>query len=59
VGDRGTKEGHHSVADELLDPAAEALELGANMGVVGHQEGADVLGVEPLGRRREVDKVSK
>ena len=37
---------HHRVADELLDPAAEALELGANAPVVRRQDRAHVLGIQ-------------
>ena len=50
--DRRAEERHHRVADELLDGAAEALELLAQMRVVGSQQSADVLGIEPLGAAR-------
>ena len=59
VGYRRTEERHHSLADKLLDAAAEALELGAYVRVVRHERCAKVLGVEPLGGCREVGEVSE
>jgi hypothetical protein len=59
VGDRGAKQRHDGVADEFLDPAAEALELGPNVRIVRREEGEDVLGVELLGGRRAIDKVGE
>ena len=59
VRDRRAEDGHHRVADELLDRAAEALELGAQARVVGPQERPDVLWVELLGARREADEVGE
>ena len=56
---RRTEKRHHGLADELLDAAAEALDLRAQVRVVGHERCANVLGVEPLGARREVDEVSE
>ncbi len=49
---RRAEEGHHRVADELLDRAAVALELGTDALVVGPQERLDVLGIHatPLAR---------
>ena len=40
---RGTEQGHHRVADELLDGAAVPLELGADALVVRAEERLDVL----------------
>ena len=57
--DRGAEEGHHGVADELLDRAAEALELGAQAQVVAGEQGADVLGVEPLRAGGEADEIAE
>ena len=47
------------VADELLDRAAEALELGAQPLVVRPEHRLDVLGVELLGARGEADEVGE
>ena len=49
VRDRRAEDRHHRVADELLDRAAEPLELGLQPRVVGIEEGGDVLGVHRLG----------
>ena len=43
VRDRRAEDGHHRVADELLDRAAVPLELVAHARVVGLEAGADVL----------------
>ena len=59
VRDRRAEERHHRVADELLDRAAEALELRTKMGVVRREQRAHVLGVEPLRPRREPDEVAR
>ena len=48
---------HRRVADELLHGAAEPLELRAEALVVRAQDGLDVLGIQRLCLRREVDKV--
>ena len=48
---RRAEDGHHRIADELLDGAAVALELAADAGVVAAELGLDVLGVHPLGAR--------
>ena len=56
---RRAEDAHHRVADELLDPAAEALELGANALVVRRQDRADVLGIELLGACGEPDEVDE
>ena len=53
VGDGGAEQRHDAVAEELVDRALVAVDL------VQHQlegpvhESVDVLGVEPLGERRE------
>ena len=54
--DRRAEDGHHRVADELLDGAAEALELSRAASVVGRKRRAHVLGIgalrrAPCGRR--------
>ena len=56
---RRAEERHHRVADELLDRAAVALELGADVPVVAAELGGDVLGVDLLGARREADEVGE
>ncbi len=56
---RRPEEGHHRVADELLDRAAEALELGAEAGVVRAEDRLHVLGIERLRPRREADQVGE
>ena len=52
VGGRRAEERHDRVADELLDGAAVALELGAHALVVRPQDRLDVLGIERLRARR-------
>ena len=59
VRDRGAEDGHDRVADELLDRAAEALELGANACVVGLEQPPHVLRVHALGARGEADEVAE
>ena len=56
---RRAEERDHRVADELLDGAAEALELGAKVRVVGGEQRADVLGVELLRARGEPDEIGE
>ena len=59
VRDRGAPDGHHRVADELLDgPAVAADDLLALLEVAG-QELADGFGVAALGQRREADEVGE
>ncbi len=59
VGDRRTPDGHHRVADELLDePAVPADHLPRELEVAG-QELAGVLGVAALGQGREADEVGE
>jgi hypothetical protein len=50
---------HDGVADELLDRAAETLELVSQPLVVGTQDRLDVLRIELLGPRREADEVGE
>ena len=59
VGDRSAEHGHHGVADELLDRAAEALELVAQPRVVGPEQRAHLLGIHPLRARGEADEVGE
>src|SRR5207342_371539 len=59
VSGRRAEERHHSVADELLDRAAVALEFRPNPLVVRAEEGVDVLGIERLGARGEADEVAE
>jgi hypothetical protein len=54
---RRAEERHHRVADELLDGAAEPLELTAQVCVVRPEKRADVLGIELLGPGGEADQV--
>ena len=53
------EDGHHRVADELLDGASVALELGTQLFVVGPQDRIDVLGVERLRTRGEANEVGE
>ena len=59
VCDRRAEHGHDGVPDELLDRAAEALELGAHAGVVRLQQATHVLRVHPLRARGEADEVAE
>ena len=59
VRDRGAEHGHHGVADELLDGAAEALELGADACVVGLEQPPHVLRIHLLRARGEADEVAE
>ena len=59
VRDRRAEDGHHRVADELLDRAAVPLELGAELRVVGGERRADVLRVEPFGAARRAHEVGE
>jgi hypothetical protein len=56
---RSAEERDHGVADELLDGAAEALELAAQVRVVGSEEPAHVLGIELLGAGGEADEIGE
>ena len=57
--DRRAPDGHHGVADELLDHPAVALDELAAALEVARQELADLLGVAVLGERREADEVGE
>ena len=57
--DRRAEQRHDRVADELLDGAAEALELRPHVPVVAAQHGGDVLGIRRLGTRGEPDQVAE
>ena len=57
--DRRSPDGHHRVADELLDRAAVALDHVARQVEVAGQRLADVLRVTLLGKRREADQVGE
>ncbi len=59
VRDGRTEHAHDSVSDELLDAAAEALELAPHALVVGDEEGANVFGVELLGSGCEADEIDE
>ena len=59
VRNRRSEEGHHRIADELLDRPAVALELGAQAGVIRLEHRADILGVHLLGSAREADEVGE
>jgi hypothetical protein len=56
---RNAEQCRGGVAGELLDGPAEALEIGANMGVVGAEDGTDVLGIELHAARREFGEVGE
>ena len=57
VGGRRAPDGHHGIADELLDRAAVALDDVAREVEVARQRVADVFRVALLGERREADEV--
>ena len=59
VCDRGAPDRHHRVADELLDRAAVAPDDVARELEVARQGLAHLLGVAPLGERREADEVGE
>ena len=59
VRDRRAEHRHDGVADELLDRAAEALELRADARVVRLEQPPHVLGVHRLRPRREADEVAE
>jgi hypothetical protein len=54
-----TEEGHHGVADELLNSPAKVLEFGAHPLVERNKRGAHVLRVAPVGLRGRADEVGK
>ena len=59
VRDRRAEQRDHRVADELLDRAAEALQLGSEADVVGREPRSDVLRVHVLGLRGRADDVGE
>jgi hypothetical protein len=59
VGEGGAEHGHGAVADELVQGAAQPLDLGPQPGVVGPQQGADVLGVGLVGAGGEAHQVAE
>ena len=59
VGGGCAEDGHHRVADELLDLAAEALELGARAGVVRREQRPHILRVRRLRTQRVADQVDE
>jgi hypothetical protein len=59
VRDRCAEDGHHRVADELLDGAAEALDVRLHALVVRAQRRADVLRVGTVGPAGEADEVDE
>jgi hypothetical protein len=59
VGCRRAEERHDRVADELLDGAAVALELGAKALVIRAEERFDVFGIESFSAARKADEVAE
>ncbi len=59
VRDRGPEDSHDRVADELLDRAAEALQVAAEPLVVRSQDRAYVLGIEPLRAGGRADEIGE
>ena len=57
--DRRAEDRHHGVADELLDRAAEALDLAGDALVVRAERGANVFRVGPVGAGREAHEVDE
>ena len=57
VRDRRAEQRHDGVANELLDSAAEPLELRAEPFVVGREQRAHVLRVEPFRASREANEI--
>ena len=56
---RPAKEGEHAVAHELGDVPAEAGDLGGDRVLVGREDLAHLLGVEPRRERRRADQVGE
>ncbi len=54
---RGPEHGHRGVAHELLQGPAPPVDLPAEQGVVGTEDGPHVLRVGPVGPRGEADQV--
>ncbi len=59
VRDRGAEHGHHRVADELLDGAAEPFDLAPDPSVIRRERVLDVLGIGEIEARRELDEVAE
>ena len=59
VDHRRAEDRHDRVADELLDRAAEALDLVLDARVVRAERRADVLRIGPIGARREPDEIDE
>ena len=59
VGDRGSEHGHDRVSDELLDRAAERLDLVPHSSEVRRKDRAHVFGIEPLRAGGEPDEVGE
>ena len=59
VGDGGSEDGHDCVADELLDSAVEALDVGLHALVVRAERRSHVLRVGAIGTAREADEVDE
>ena len=59
VGDRRAPDGHHRVADELLDRAAVAADHAGGELEVPRERLTDLLRVTLLGERREADEVGE
>jgi hypothetical protein len=59
VDDRRAEDGDDGIADELLDRAAETLQLGADARVVPTEQRAHVFGVQRLSLAREADEVAE
>jgi hypothetical protein len=59
VGEREAEDGHHGVADELLDRAAVSLQHRAHRLVPACHHAAERFRVEPLAERRRLDQVAE
>ena len=59
AGDRRAPDGHHGIADELLDSAAVAFDHLPRCVKVAREEIAHLLGVAVLGERSEADQVAE
>jgi hypothetical protein len=59
MGDGGAEHGHDAVPDELVQRSPEPLDLMAQPGVIGAEQGADVLGVGLVGPGREAGQVTE
>jgi hypothetical protein len=59
MGDGSAEEGQDGVADELLDPSAEMLQLGTHALGERDRGGADILGVALVAQRGRPDEVGE